>query len=220
MHNSNIDWEKKVLTFEKCNCVIDFKSMHRQRSMMNEKQMTTSQSLCSTKKIDFKKEIASTVTVKGLMEQKVRKNEGIHASSDLERLSRPKNRAQKTPERSPTSKNILDKYNNWKHLFREELDANALSKHQSWDHEIRFISKKQLTFEFIYALLNKELEVLREYLKINKKKGFIRKSKFSAGYLILFVSKKDGKLRLCVDYRKLNEITIKNRYSLLNIEEL
>ena len=92
--------------------MIDFKLTHRQRSMMNEKQMTTNQSLCSTKKIDFKKKIASTVTVKSLMKQKVRKNEEIHALSNLERSSKSKNRAQKTSERPPTSENILDKYDN------------------------------------------------------------------------------------------------------------
>ena len=54
----------------------------------------------------------------------------------------------------------------------------------------------------------------------NLKKKFIRKSQSSTRYSILFVSKKNEKLRLCVDYRKLNEITIKNRYSLLNIDEL
>ena len=52
------------------------------------------------------------------------------------------------------------------------------------------------------------------------KKKFIRKSQSSTKYSILFVFKKDEKLRLCVDYRKLNEITIKNRYSLSNIDEL
>ena len=123
-------------------------------------------------------------------------------------------------EQSSTSENILDKYDNWKYLFRKELDTNALSKHHSWDHKIRLISEKQLTFELIYALSNKELKVLREYLESNEKKEFIRKSKFSAEYSSFFVLKKKGKLRLYVDYRKLNEITIKNRYLLLNIEEL
>ena len=52
------------------------------------------------------------------------------------------------------------------------------------------------------------------------KKGFIKKFESSAGYPILFVFKKNGTLRLCVDYRKLNNITIKNRYSLFNISEL
>ena len=73
-------------------------------------------------------------------------------------------------------------------------------------------------FGLIYALSNKKLEVLCKYLKINEKKEFIQKSKFSAEYSIFFVFKKNGKLRLYVDYRKLNEIIIKNRYSLFNMK--
>ena len=75
-------------------------------------------------------------------------------------------------------------------------------------------------FKFIYILFSKKLKELRKYLKIYKQKRFIRKSQSFAEHSILFILKKDEELRLCVDYRKLNEITIKNRYSLLNIEEL
>ena len=105
-------------------------------------------------------------------------------------------------------------------MFREKKSAKALSKHQSWNHEIRLESEKQFTFELIYILSSKELKELQKYLKRNKRKEFIRKSQLFAGHSILFVSKKDEELRLCVDYRKLNEITIKNRYSLFNIEKL
>ena len=52
------------------------------------------------------------------------------------------------------------------------------------------------------------------------KKGFIQKSESPTEYLILFVSKKDESLQLCVDYHKLNDITIKNQYSLPNISKL
>ena len=53
-----------------------------------------------------------------------------------------------------------------------------------------------------------------------KKKKSIQKSKFLTEYSILFVFEKNEKLHLCVDYWKLNEITIKNWYSLFNIEKL
>jgi hypothetical protein len=66
----------------------------------------------------------------------------------------------------------------------------------------------------------KELALIREYININIKKKFIRPSESPAGYPIIFVPKKNRKLRLCVDYRKLNDITIKNRYPLPNITEL
>jgi len=64
------------------------------------------------------------------------------------------------------------------------------------------------------------LTILRKYLAENEKKGFIKKFQSRAEYSILFTLKKDEELRLCVDYQKLNDITIKNRYSLSNISEL
>ena len=54
--------------------------------------------------------------------------------------------------------------------------------------------------------------------KLNK--GYIRQSKSSAGYLIMFIPKKNGKLQLVVDYRQLNEITIKDRTLLPLIIEI
>jgi hypothetical protein len=69
-------------------------------------------------------------------------------------------------------------------------------------------------------LLPRELIVLKEFLEENLAKGFIREFKSLAGALILFVLKKDGSLRLCVNYQGLNAITIKNRYSLSFISEI
>jgi hypothetical protein len=66
----------------------------------------------------------------------------------------------------------------------------------------------------------KELQELKTYIDINIKKGFIRLSESLAGFPVMFMPKKNGKLRLCVDFRRLNEITIKNRYPLPNISEL
>jgi len=117
-------------------------------------------------------------------------------------------------------KHIPRIYNSWEHLFQEEETTKALPKHQSWNHEIKLEPSKKPTFGPIYALSKKELLILRKYLAENKKKEFIKKSQSRAGYSILFTLKKDEELRLCVDYRKLNDITIKNRYPLPNISEL
>jgi hypothetical protein len=76
------------------------------------------------------------------------------------------------------------------------------------------------TYGLIYSLLEKELTALREYLEKNQKKGFIRPSVIDANYPILFVPKLGGKLWLYIDYRRLNEIIIKNRYILPLISEL
>ena len=74
--------------------------------------------------------------------------------------------------------------------------------------------------EPIYTLFHTQLEILRNYLDKNLKKEFIRKVKIIVEFLILFVLKKDGKLRFYMNYRKLNIIMIKNKYPLLNIRKL
>ena len=51
-------------------------------------------------------------------------------------------------------------------------------------------------------------------------KGFIRPSPFPWGALVLFVKKEDGSFRMCIDYRQLNKVTIKNKYPLPRIDDL
>ena len=75
-------------------------------------------------------------------------------------------------------------------------------------------------FSPIYNLSNCELGTLRTYLNNAFKKGWIKHSTSLAGSPILFVLKKDGSLRLCVDYRALNKVTKKNRLALLLISEI
>ena len=114
---------------------------------------------------------------------------------------------------------LPSEYKDYQEMFGEEVVA-TLPEHQEWDHKIPLEDGKKLTHSPIYALSAKELEALRDYLDKNLAKGFIRLSTSPAGYPILFVPKKDSKLRLCVDYRQLNAITIKNRYPLPLISEI
>ena len=65
-----------------------------------------------------------------------------------------------------------------------------------------------------------ELRTLREYIDVNLVKGFIRELFSKARALVLFILKKNGKLRLYIDSRKLNTITKKDRYILLLVDEL
>ena len=65
-----------------------------------------------------------------------------------------------------------------------------------------------------------ELRELRKNLDENLAKGYIRPSKSEFASPVLFVKKRNGDLRLCVEYRALNSITKKNRYPLLRIDEL
>jgi len=71
----------------------------------------------------------------------------------------------------------------------------------------------------VYNLSEKELAVLHDYLHECERKGWIRRSTSPAGAPVLFVPKKDGSLRLCVDYRGLNKVTRKDRTPLPLISE-
>ena len=87
------------------------------------------------------------------------------------------------------------------------------------EHAIKLEESKQPPFRPIYSLGPVELETLKTYIETNLANGFIRPSKSPVRAPILFDRKPDESLRLCVDYRGLNNITIKNRYLLPLIGE-
>nr|GEZ62475.1 putative reverse transcriptase domain-containing protein [Tanacetum cinerariifolium] len=65
-----------------------------------------------------------------------------------------------------------------------------------------------------YRLALSKMKELAEQLQELLKKGFIRPSSSPWGTPALFVKKKDGSFRMCIDYRELNKLTVKNRYPL------
>ncbi|GJZ68699.1 putative reverse transcriptase domain-containing protein [Tanacetum coccineum] len=71
-----------------------------------------------------------------------------------------------------------------------------------------------------YRLAPTELKELLDQLKELSEKGFIRPSSSPWGAPVLFVKKKDGSFRMCIDYRELNKLTVKNRYPLPRIDDL
>ncbi|KAL4388726.1 hypothetical protein GQ457_09G011400 [Hibiscus cannabinus] len=71
-----------------------------------------------------------------------------------------------------------------------------------------------------YRMAPKELKELKVQLQELLDRGFIRPSVSPWGAPVLFVKKKDGTLRLCIDYRKLNKLTVKNKYPLPRIDDL
>ena len=99
-------------------------------------------------------------------------------------------------------------------------NAKKLAPHRDIDLAIELQPGKEPPYGPIYPLSPRELDALREFLEENVAKGFIRESTSPAGAPILFAPKKDGSLRLCVDYRGLNAITVKNRYPLPLITEI
>ncbi|SPC67056.1 uncharacterized protein UHOD_11464 [Ustilago sp. UG-2017b] len=114
---------------------------------------------------------------------------------------------------------IPPEYHQYLNVF-SRVEADKLPPHRTYDHQIPLEEGKSPPFGPIYSLSEHELKTLREYLEENLAKGFISPSDLPAASPILFVKKKDGSLCLCVDYRGLNQITIRNRYPLPLIDEL
>ncbi|GJU89114.1 putative reverse transcriptase domain-containing protein [Tanacetum coccineum] len=91
-----------------------------------------------------------------------------------------------------------------------------------WEIEFRIelIPRATPVAKSPYRLAPSELEELSGQLKELQDKGFIRPSSSPWGAPVLFVKKKDGSFRMCIDYRELNKLTVKNRYPLPRIDDL
>ena len=120
-----------------------------------------------------------------------------------------------------TSMELSSEYQDFEDLFKEKKGEIALSKYKLWDYEISIEDGKISNYygELI-PLFKKEEDFLKDYIEKYLAKEFIRPSKSSIVYGMLFALKKDGSLRPYIDYRKLNTITKKNRYPLSRIDEL
>jgi hypothetical protein len=109
---------------------------------------------------------------------------------------------------------VPPEYHKFLPLF-SEAEANKLPPHHPYDHHIPLKEGFTPPFGPIYSLSRTELEALQKWLDKNLSKGFILASSSPASAPILFIKKGDGSLCLCVDYRGLNEGTMKNCYPLL-----
>jgi hypothetical protein len=92
------------------------------------------------------------------------------------------------------------------------------------DRDIEFVIELKPETAPIYKtpfrMISPELAELKEHIRELLEKGFIRPSSSPWGAPVIFVPKKDGTQRLYVDYRALNEVTVKNKYPLPKIDDL
>ena len=114
---------------------------------------------------------------------------------------------------------IPEAYKSLTEVF-SETQMRILPSHHKGDHSINLLEGTTLSFRSMYNLSAKELAVLQEYLNINLTNRFIQPLQFSAGALVLFASKSNEGLQLCVNYCRLNAIMQKNQYSLLLINKI
>ncbi|GJR30809.1 putative reverse transcriptase domain-containing protein [Tanacetum coccineum] len=103
-------------------------------------------------------------------------------------------------------------------VFLEDL--SGLPPAQPMEFQIDLIPGAAPVARAPYRLAPFEMKELSEQLQEISDKGFIRPSSSPWGASVLFVKKNDGSFRICIDYRELNKLTVKNRYPLLRIDDL
>ena len=127
-------------------------------------------------------------------------------------------------ERADVSSSLVDDIrsqllSSYRDVFPDDLPA-GLPPSREVDHKIELTPGSSPPSRPIIRLSGSELEELKKQLAELIRAGFIQPSKSPFGAPILFVKKKDGTMRMCVDYRALNNITVKNSYPLPLVDEL
>src|SRR6266478_1347300 len=101
---------------------------------------------------------------------------------------------------------ILAEYHEFRDVFSGEK-VGTLTPHRPYDLQINVKEGTKPVHGPIYSLSPPELATLREFLEEHTRNGFICPSKSPWGSPVLFIKKKDGSLRLCVDFHALNRVT-------------
>ena len=102
--------------------------------------------------------------------------------------------------------------------IENEKKIYILFEHDFTNHIIDFINNAQSSYNFIYFLFEKKLKMLKAYIDKHLIIDFIKHFQSFVDAPVLFISKFNESFRLCINYKNLNELTIKNRYSLLLIK--
>nr|GEU39543.1 putative reverse transcriptase domain-containing protein [Tanacetum cinerariifolium] len=99
-------------------------------------------------------------------------------------------------------------------------DLNGLPPARQVKFQIDLVLGTAPVARALYRLAPAKMQELSTQLQELSNRGFIRPSSSPWGAPVLFVKKKDGSFWMCIDYRKLNKLTVKNRYPLLRIDDL
>src|SRR5271167_276442 len=114
---------------------------------------------------------------------------------------------------------VPEEYHDYADVFNK-AKADTLAPHHPYDLKIEIEEGASPPIGPMYSLSQSELATLREFIDEHLRIGFIRSTTSPHGAPVLFIKKKDGSLRLCVDFRGLNKITRKDRYPLPFISDL
>ncbi len=108
------------------------------------------------------------------------------------------------------------------HKFLNVFDKkafNIFASHRSYDLKIVLEKNAISKYTSLYKMFEEKLKIVKKYLENNLKKKFIAANRSSFVSFVMFMKKTNESLKFCVDYKKLNQLTKKNKYSLFFIDE-
>ncbi|KAL1979106.1 hypothetical protein VTN96DRAFT_6844 [Rasamsonia emersonii] len=143
----------------------------------------------------------------------------ITSLCEIDKLIQYKKESGDGTEEEELRKQIPACYHDYLDVFSRKA-SDTLPPSRTCDHKIELTRENMLGYSPLYKQSAEELEAAKKYIMENLDKGFIEPSNAPFASPILMARKKDGGLRFCVDYRKLNAITKRDRYPLPLIDEL
>lgn len=223
-HNPSIDWYEGIVVMDGCpdGCQSKVKLVESKLASRGdtEVRLTASRGKSEKQRVKPKKAVRwadSTESLDTDSEPLLANDDRVFAmasySTELalaENMSKPV----KTFEEM-----VPEYYRDFAKVFSDE-ESQRLPEHKPWDHTIELIPEAKGWHAKVYPLSKNEQEELDKFLDENLKKGYIRPSKSPMASPFFFVKKKDGGLRPVQDYRRLNEITVKNSYPIPLITDL
>jgi len=213
-HNPIIDWKKGEITWKPFK--IDWRRLFEKGKKIREMQQPKVEEVDDEDERKNRtttpmEEDGETILIELLEETAWINKTNIATELAIEENSK---KAEKTDEEL-----VPEEYHDYLDIFSEEK-AHRFPEPRSWDHKIEMKEGFEPKSFKNYNLTPAEQLELDKFLKENLEKGYIRPSQSPMASPFFFVSKKDGKLRPCQDYRYLNDWTIKNSYPLPLISEI
>ncbi|SJL16280.1 uncharacterized protein ARMOST_19800 [Armillaria ostoyae] len=194
-HNPSINWATGSVTFTRCQCAGN-RFVLPDADPDDEWELEEGETILA---IDFEEAIEIRA---------------VHKANELAA------KANEEKEKKTFEQMVPESYRDFKDLFSKE-NFDDLPVRKPWDHAIELVPNAKNTLDCkVYPLNPIEQKELDKFLDENLASGRIKPSKSPMASPFFFVKKKDGTLRPVQDYRKLNEMTIKNRYPLPLISEL
>ena len=217
--NPVIDWKKNSLTWQMGNRTITVQGLqqpHSPRVVSSLFQRNVTMDLISVQRMRklAQKEPVFVIMVRPTNEDSANEENSVIQAQDQCTVAVGNDKT-----KTPYPKQVQSILDDFADIFPRDLPAGLPPK-RDIDHRIDLVPGAEPPHRAPYRMSPKGLDELKNQLKDLTDKGYIQPSVSPFGAPVLFVPKKDGGMRMCVDYRALNRVTVHNRYPLPRIDEL